>query len=161
MIITENTILKEDKITKQQKYNIFAGYSAKNKLYVKLFNNKITLIRVEKWKESGGAINDIQGYVGILTTKTSKKDNKPHYYIDNYSLSFANNFKYQGETPLTNNQAKQIIKNAKIDMSKFKDFDDAPGAVDNHIDPEYIDQSKVQVKIVENTTFDVFIQEGE
>lgn len=157
----EEKVLTEDKITKQQKYSIFGGYKSKNTLYVKLFNGKITLIKVEKWKMSGKSINDIQGYVGILTAKTSKKDNKPHYYIEDYSLSFANNFKYQGDTPLTTEEARRLFKAAKIDMSKFKEFEDAPNAVDLNSNPEYIDHSKVNVAIVENTSFETFIQEGE
>ena len=34
------------KISKKQKYEIFAGYKAKNQLYVKMFNKAITLIQL-------------------------------------------------------------------------------------------------------------------
>ena len=46
-------------------------------------------------------------------------------------------------------------------MNKFKEFDDAPNSVDLNSNPEYIDHSKVNVDIVENTSFETFIQKGE
>lgn len=150
-----------DKISKKQKYEIFAGYKAKNQLYVKMFNKAITLIRVERWKQSGGAIIDIQGYVGILKAYTSKKTGEPHYYIDNYSLSFANNFKYQSQTPLTNKDAKHIAKTAGIDISKWKDFNDAPDSKNLDLDIIYIDHSKQEIQIKESAgivSFDEFIK---
>ena len=160
-MINDENVLKEDKITKQQKYSIFGGYKSKNTLYVKLFNGKITLIKVEKWKMSGKSINDIQGYVGILKAYTSKKTGEPHYYIDNYSLSFANNFRYQSQTPLTNKEAKHIAKTAGIDISKWKDFNDAPDSKNLDLDIIYIDHSKQEIQIKESAgivSFDEFIK---
>lgn len=138
----DESLLNEAKQTKEQKYAMFAGANTKNQLYIKNFNGKVLLVRVEKWRMSGQAINDLQGSVGMLTARTSAKTNKPHYYIINFSFSFANNLVEQDMTPLKNEDAKKLAKKAGYDMSKFKDLEDAPDAKDFGVDPIFIDQKK-------------------
>lgn len=131
MQFLHENVLTEEKITKDQKYNLFDGISEKNKFYVKKFNGIPVLVKITKFKTTDGkAINDKEGMVALLKVYTSKKDNKPHYYLDHYSVSFANNMTYKSQSPIKTETAKEILKSLGYNLSSFKDFDDAPNAED-------------------------------
>lgn len=119
--------LNEYKVSKEQKYDIFDGCSIKNKLYIKKYKNKVALLKVTKWQQSGNAINNIGGEVGLLEVFSKSGEN--HYYVDVYSLSIQNNFVYKYQYPIKTSDVKKILSELGItDLKKFNELKDHPDA---------------------------------
>lgn len=150
--LIESTMLYEaDKLDKSKVDAIFNGVSSTKTIYAKPMGGTVVLVQVTQLKQSGGAIVGKSGLLSMLKVYTSKKTNKPHYYLDNYKITLQMNMSYIDQTPLSNADAKRI---ARIGGYKgtFKELDDAPDAVDySKVDIKPIEKIKSLNEFLENT----------
>lgn len=130
----------EGSITKEQKREIFAGCTTKNKLYMKKFNRYMIVVVVDKWKMSGNAINDISGQMYILNPYM-RKDNTIGYRLNQHSVSMANNVKFKKSIDISNELAKYIMTELGA-KSVFKDSVDLDDTTYAKIDPKDIEVIK-------------------
>ena len=122
-------LLKEDKLTDEMVKDIWVGVNAKNTLFVKRLKNGKGLpviVKMEKWKTSDRVIKGVQGTMSALKAYTDK-EGKKHWYLEDYSVSFAGNSVFKDRYEIKNESAKRILTAVGL-QSMYKEFDESPDA---------------------------------
>lgn len=147
------TLNEGEKLNKTKVDQIFSGCSTKNEVYAKKLGGALILVQITQFREVGGAITRKAGFMSMLKAYTSKKTNKPHYYLDNYKITIQENMNYIDQTPLKFEDAKRIATLCGY-TGQFKELDDAPDAVDyssTKIKKVSINEIKSLNEFLENT----------